>query len=74
LIPRGTGQECFYKTSSDFAPRRFPGATDESRDECLGIGYWKPGLRSIEIIEPLGLNPQWITQTVADLLRKWSGQ
>ena len=71
-ISIGTDQECFYKTSYDFSPTRFPGATDESRDACLGVGYWEPGTKSIEIIEPLGRDPQWIKPATAELLRAWS--
>lgn len=74
LIAKGTGQECFYNGSYNFSPKRFPGATDESRDECLGVGYWKPGLASIQLIDPLGRGPQWISPATAELLRKWSAQ
>jgi len=72
LISMGTGQGCFYKNYYDFSPKHFPGATDETQDECLGIGYWKPGLESTRIIEPLGRNPQWIRPETAELLRAWS--
>jgi hypothetical protein len=72
LVATGTGQECFYKSQYDFFPRRFRGATDDSRDECMGIGYWKPGLKSLDIIEPLGRSPQWINPATAALLRAWS--
>jgi hypothetical protein len=41
-------------------------------DECLGIGYWKAGLKAIVFLEPIGRNPQWIDSTTADLLQKWS--
>jgi hypothetical protein len=74
LVAKGTGQECFYRSMYDFSPTPLPGATDEDRDECLGIGYWKPGLESIEIIEPLGRNPQWLTPAAAELLRNWSAR
>lgn len=72
LVAAGTGQECFYDGSYKFSPQRFPGATDENRDECLGIGYWKPGLRSVQIIVPLGRSPQWISPVTAEMLRMWS--
>jgi len=68
----GTGQGCFYKNYYDFSPQHSPGATGETQDECLGIGYWKPGLESIRIVEPLGRNPQWIRPETAELLRAWS--
>lgn len=68
LVSVGTNQECFYKTPHNFSPSRFPGATDESRDQCLAIGHWKPGTARIEIIEPLGRDPQWIRSATAELL------
>jgi hypothetical protein len=72
LLTIGTGHECFYKTPSNFSPTRFSGATDENRDECLGIGYWRPGKKEVEIIEPLGRDPQWISQATAGSLQQWS--
>lgn len=72
LFALGTSQECYYKTSYNFSPKPFPGATDENRDQCLAIGYWRPGLKSVETAEPLGRSPQWITPATAELLRSWS--
>lgn len=72
LVASATPQECFYKSAANFSPERFRGATDENRDGCVGVGYWKPGLKSIEIIEPLGRSPQWISPATAALLRDWS--
>lgn len=72
LVAIGTGQECFYDGSYNFTPDRFPGASDESRDECLGIGYWRSDLKSVRIVEPLGRNPQWISSATARLLSDWS--
>jgi hypothetical protein len=74
LISISTDQECFYKTSYDFSPTRFAGATDESRDTCLAIGHWVPGAQSIRIIEPLGRDPQWIRPATAELLLAWSAR
>lgn len=74
LVAVGTGQECIYDTFYDFSPVRSPGAAGEGRDECLGIGYWKPGLKSVEIIQPLGRSPQWVTPATAKLLRRWAAQ
>jgi hypothetical protein len=71
LVADGTGKGCAYKNSYDFSPPR-RGETDN--DECLGIGYWKPGLKSIEFLEPVGRNPQWLGAPTVDLLRKWSAQ
>jgi hypothetical protein len=71
LVSAGTGKECFYRSHFDFSPRPFPGATDEARDECTGVGYWKRGVESVRIIEPLGRNPQWISPATADLMRRW---
>jgi hypothetical protein len=69
LVATHTEQGCFYKSPSNFSPTRTPGA---GQDACLGIGYWKPGLKTIEIIEPLGRNPQWISPTTAKLMREWA--
>lgn len=74
LIGVGTGKGCFYKSYYDFSPKPSPGATHETQDECLGIGYWKPGLESVKIIEPLGRAPQWIRPETAELLRAWSAR
>jgi len=69
LVATHTQQECFYKSPSNFSATRTRGA---GRDACLGIGYWRPGLKSIEIVEPIGRNPQWINPATAALLRDWA--
>lgn len=69
LVSTQTPEECFYKSSSNFSATRILGAR---RDACLGVGYWKPGLKSIQIIEPIGRNPQWISPTTAMALRDWA--
>ncbi|HTA43312.1 MAG TPA: hypothetical protein VK789_12740 [Bryobacteraceae bacterium] len=71
LVATGTGQGCVYKTSSDFSPASNGGFGD---DECLGIGYWKAGIKSIVIIKSIGGNPQWLSSATAGLLNKWSAQ
>jgi hypothetical protein len=40
----------------------------------VGIGFWKPGPKSLQIVEPHGDAPQWISPATADLLRNWSAQ
>jgi hypothetical protein len=72
LVAVGTGQGCHYRGSFYFSPDLLPGAT--SNDECLGIGYWQPGLETIELIEPLGRDPQWISPATAKLLRDWAAR
>lgn len=72
LIAAGTSRECFYRTSTNFSTKAFPGAANMNRDECLGIGYWRSGLKSIEIIQPIGCVPQWINRPMAALLDKFS--
>ena len=74
LVGAGTGQECFYKTFYDFFPERPASVGHAGRDECLGIGYWKPGATSIEAVEPLGRNPQWIDPATAGRLREWAAR
>jgi hypothetical protein len=71
LVSIGTGEECFYRGMFNFSRQRSPGA---KADECAGIGYWREGLQSVQLIEPLGRSPQWITPVTADLLRKWAEQ
>jgi hypothetical protein len=70
LIAAGTGRECFYSSPYSFSPAQFPGAKDENRDECLGIAYWRQGVKSLQIIEPVGRHPQWVSPETADSLRK----
>lgn len=72
LFTVSTPQQCFYKTASNFSAQRFAGATDADSDACLAIGYWKPDLKSSEIVEPIGRNPEWITPETARLLRDWA--
>jgi hypothetical protein len=72
LVAMGTGQECFYTGYSSFSPRHVPAATNESRDECLGVGFWSADLGSVQIIGPLGRHPQWIKPETAQLLIKWA--
>jgi hypothetical protein len=71
LVAIGTGEECFYKGMFNFSRQRSPGA---KADECAGIGYWREGLQSVQLIEPLGRSPQWISPVTAGLLRKWAEQ
>lgn len=72
LFTIATPQECFYKSSSNFSPQRLAGPTDT--DACLAVGYWRPGLKSVEIVAPLGRNPQWISPATAELLRSWAAR
>jgi hypothetical protein len=69
-----TAQECFYKAPYNFSPRPFAGASDEKRDACLAIGYWRPGLGSMVLLEPIGRDPQWISQATAELVRTWAAR
>jgi hypothetical protein len=69
LVATGTGRGCDYRTSFDFSPAASPTGGD---DECLGVGYWKPGRKSIAFILPLGRNPQWISPRMAVALIEWS--
>ncbi len=74
LLTTSTSQECFYKTSSNFSPQRPASANGEETDVCLAVGYWRPGLKSVEIIAPLGRSPQWIKPATAELLRSWAAR
>jgi len=69
LVATGTGRGCVYRTSYDFSPAATRAGGD---DECLGIGYWKPGMKAISFIVPLGRNPQWISPRIAASLIQWS--
>jgi hypothetical protein len=73
LVAVHTREVCYYRSWSVFSPTKDLQGRD--RDMCLGIGYWKAGMSSIEIIEPLGRNPQWVEGATAVSLRTWaSGQ
>jgi hypothetical protein len=72
LFTVSTPQQCFYKTASNFSPERFTDATEGDADACLAIGCWRPGLKSVDVIEPLGRNPQWISPVIAKQLRGWA--
>jgi hypothetical protein len=74
LFTTSTPQECFYKTPSNFSIQRPAGTTGAATDACLAVGYWRPGLKSATIVEPLGRNPQWINSTIAELLRSWAAR
>ncbi|HEY6344442.1 MAG TPA: hypothetical protein VIY49_23360 [Bryobacteraceae bacterium] len=71
LAAAGTGKGCVYKTSYNFSPAKSPDAGD---DECLGIGYWKPGMEAIVFLKELGRNPQWLQPETGKLLVDWSHQ
>jgi hypothetical protein len=71
LVANGTGRGCVYRTSFDFSPAASPTGGD---DECLGVGYWKPGSKAIAFIVPLGRNPQWISPRMAASMIQWSGK
>jgi hypothetical protein len=68
LVATGTGRGCVYKSSYDFAAAPHGGLAN---DECLGIGYWKPGLKAIVFLRPIGRNPQWLSAETAALLLAW---
>jgi hypothetical protein len=70
LFTISTPQECFYRSASNFSPQRPAGATET--DACLGIGYWRPGLKAVTTVESLGRNPQWISPATAEMLRSWA--
>jgi hypothetical protein len=72
LVTASTDDGCHYRTPWYFSRTPLPGRT--SGDACAAIGYWKPGMKSIEIIESLGRNPQWISPATAKLLRDWSAR
>jgi hypothetical protein len=71
LAAAGTGKGCVYTTSYNFSPAKSPDAGD---DECLGVGYWKPGLAAIVFLQDLGRNPQWLRPETAKLLVDWPRQ
>lgn len=70
LFSAGTGRECFFKDGHHFSSKRMPGY--EHPEECVGIGYWRPGLLSIQILEPVGEAPQWIQPDLGRLLLRWA--
>jgi hypothetical protein len=71
LAASGTGKGCVYKSAYNFTPAKPP---DSGDDECLGIGYWKPGMSAIVFLVDVGRNPQWLRPETARLLVQWSSQ
>ena len=71
LAAAGTGRGCDYKNSFNYSPTKSPTGGD---DECLGVGYWKPGMPAIVFLQDIGRNPQWIRPETAKLLVDWSRQ
>jgi hypothetical protein len=71
LAAAGTGRGCDYKTSYNFTPAKTANGGD---DECLGIGYWKPGMPAIVFLQEIGRNPQWLRPETAKLLSDWARQ
>ncbi len=69
LAAAGTGRGCDYKTSFNYAPAK---AANGGDDECLGVGYWKPGMPRILFLQDIGRNPQWVTPQTAKLLLAWA--
>ncbi len=64
------GRECFYQTPTRFDTQRLPGGRSIA-DACESIGYWRPGLTRLQTLEPLGDQPQWITEAIALKIRMW---
>lgn len=71
LAAAGTGRGCDYKTSYNFTPAKTANGGD---DECLGIGYWKPGMPAIVFLQDIGRNPQWLRPETAKLLSEWAAR
>ncbi|HWC98922.1 MAG TPA: hypothetical protein VG456_19315 [Candidatus Sulfopaludibacter sp.] len=69
LAASGTGKGCVYKSAFNFTPAKTP---DSGDDECLGVGYWKPGTPAIVFLQDIGRNPQWLRPETAALLVEWS--
>jgi hypothetical protein len=71
LAAAGTGRGCDYKNSFNYSPSKSPAGGD---DECLGIGYWNPGMPAIVFLKDIGRNPQWLQPETAKLLADWSSR
>jgi hypothetical protein len=69
VLDVGTGETCYFRDMWHGSLEPLPGY-DEG-DECMGVGYWKPGERAPRILERLGRNPQWITPRAAEALFAW---
>ncbi len=70
LVAQGTGKECHFKGSKIVSPKPFRGSS--SQGQCPGVGYWHYGLNSLQMLEPVGVKPQWVSFPVADLLLNWT--
>lgn len=68
LVTIETPDDCFYRSMTDFSPA----PANRSNDICIGIGYWNPAIKTIQLLEQLGRAPQWIAPATARLLRNWS--
>jgi len=67
LVAIATGDKCAYKSPTIFSPAK---PNDRKAMNCIGIGHWRPGMKSPEIVESLGRAPQWINPATASLLRQ----
>ncbi len=72
LVAAQTPEPCSYRTSTNFSPTPPPNWHVIGGDACVKIGYWKPGLASIQLLDIYAGNPQWITPAVAERLRDWA--
>ena len=67
LVSLATADKCVFKSPTIFSPAK---PNDPKAMRCFGIGHWRPGMKSPEIVEPLGRAPQWISPETANLLRQ----
>jgi|SRR6185437_3095562 len=69
LVAMGTADQCVFKSSVDY---KLAKPNDKKTANCVGIGHWRAGMGSPEIVEAVGREPQWISPATANLLRAWA--
>lgn len=65
----GTGERCYFDAAGNVSLKS-PSRYDDV-EECIGVSYWQPGDKSLQLLESWGSNPQWITSVAAAGLRAW---
>jgi hypothetical protein len=67
-----SGEECLFKDGEHYSTT--PKRGYDSAGVCPGVGYWRPGTDSIDILESPGGHPQWLTDAAAFRLAGWNAK
>ena len=74
LVSGGTGKACEYFSATRYSPVEGRRAQREGVDECLGIVRFDAELKKGTLLEELGRLPQWLEQSEARALVRWSSK